>query len=248
MPAERCRVATALAAASLMSACGGTTAASVEGGAPSAAVDASSDSVLGEVGSASTDSGLEDGASSVEAAADGQTLCIAATSSTLPHVRIVFGATTCVFTLAQAAATISIPYDLVVDQDVPGFTPASPYWYGSSAANLALHEVLSGGGQTYCLCDQGLPDPVCPTDDGGLTPTSGGPNGGCGPVTIPAGTYHRVFTWDGRSWMGPSDTANPQGPPFPAGDYQFAVSTTPGSIGDAGAMSATGTLGIRLVP
>jgi hypothetical protein len=172
--------------------------------------------------------------------------CVLDTSSTLPHVHIVFHVPSCDFTLAQAAAKISIDYDLVVDQDVPGFVPAAPYWYGSSAANLVLNEVVSGGGQSYCLCDQGLPYPQCPTDDGGLSYPDGGPSGACPAITIPTGTYHRVFTWDGRNWMGPSDTSNPEGPPFPAGDYQLVVSTSPGSIGDAGALSATGKLRIRL--
>lgn len=174
--------------------------------------------------------------------------CAPVTSSTLPHVHIVVDATKCTFTLAEAAAKISIPYDLVVDEDVPGFVPTQPYWYGSTAANLALQESLGGGGQGYCLCDQGLPYPQCPLDDGGLGSPDGGATGACGEVTIPAGTYHRVFTWDGRNWTGPSDTDNPEGPPFPAGDYAFDVSTQVGSIGDAGALGAEARLPIRLVP
>jgi hypothetical protein len=174
--------------------------------------------------------------------------CNPVTTSTLPHVHIVFQATKCTFTLAEAAAKISIPYDLVVDEDVPGFVPASPYRYGSSAANLVLDEDIKGGTQLYCLCDTGLPAPLCPLDDGGDVFSDAGPLGGCPAVTIPAGTYHRVITWDGRNWTGPSDTDNPEGPPFPPGDYAVEVATEQGSIGDAGALFASGKLPIRLVP
>ena len=179
---------------------------------------------------------------------DAPTDCTPVSSSTLPHVRIVIGATKCTFTVAEAAGKISFAYDLVVDQDVQGFEPARPYSYGSTAANLVVDEDIKGGSQLYCLCDQGLPAPLCPLEDGGDVFSDAGPLGACPAVTIPAGTYHGVFTWDGRSWTGPSDTDNPEGPPFPPGDYAFEVSTEPGSIGDAGALSATARLPIRLVP
>jgi hypothetical protein len=132
---------------------------------------------------------------------------------------------------------------------VPGFVPARVYSYSSTVANLVLDPDIRGGSQLYCLCDQGLPAPLCPLDDGGVVFTQdAGQFGGCPAVTVPAGTYHGVFTWDGRNWMGPSDTDNPEGSPFPPGDYAFEVSTEPGSIGDAGALSATAKLPIRVVP
>ena len=219
------------------SACGGTTAtSSPDGGKPVVGDDTAVDSGAPEL----PDSGPDRN--------DAPVTCLLGSSSTLPHVRIVFGATNCVFTLAEVAAKIAIPYDLVVDEDVPGFEPASPYFYGSSAANLVLNEGVTGGGQGYCLCDQGLPAPQCPLDDGGLAQVGGGSTGACPTVTLPAGTYQRSFTWDGRNWGGPSDTDNPEGPPFPPGDYELDVSTAPGSIDDAGALSATAKLRIRIVP
>lgn len=190
------------------------------------------------------DAPLDDG----QAQPDAPTTCVLEQSSTLPHVHIAFTSTQCVFTLAQAAAGVTFTYDLVVDQDVPDFVPGKPYWYGSNAANLVLDEQVSGGGQGYCLCDQGLPLPQCPTEDGGLGMVPNSPTGPCPAVTIPAGTYHRSFHWDGRNWTGPSDTGNPEGAPFPAGDYTFEVSTAAGSVGDAGMLSALGRFRVRLVP
>ncbi len=134
--------------------------------------------------------------------------------------------------------------DLIVDQDVIEFAPSHPYPYGSDAANLELSEVLSGGGQNYCLCDKGLPFPRCPGIDGGFAPSTTP----CGPITIPAGVYHRLFAWDGHNWSGPSDTNSPKGPLFPAGDYVLSVSTTEGSIGDSGSFHASGKFALHLVP
>jgi len=174
--------------------------------------------------------------------------CILEESSTLPGVRFAFRTSTCTFTLAQAMSGISIPYDLVVEHDVLGFVPGQPYWYGSDAANLDINEVLSGGTQNYCLCDIGLPYSSCPLADGGSYHPDGGSSSPCEPVTIPTGVYHRVFTWDGHNWNGPSDTANPKGALFPAGDYELKITTSAGSIGDSGALGAIGRMRVRLVP
>jgi hypothetical protein len=177
-------------------------------------------------------------------------------TTSLPGVHIVFRTTSCTFTLAQARAGVSITYDLVVDSDVDGFTPAHAYYYGSDAANLALTAVLQGGQgsqqQLYCLCDKGLPYPQCPADDGGLYPARNDAGvlveDGCGPVTIPQGWYRFTFGWDGRNWYGPSDTANAEGAPFPPGDYELTVTTVPGSIGDAGSLQASAKMTVHLLP
>ncbi len=251
-------VLAAAAAAASLSACGSTTAMAHDAGASdgrtatsvtdtgardSARRDVSSDAARPRPGADAGEAGLGDAPAS----------CVLDTTSTLPHVHIDFESTRCVFTLAQAAAKISIAYDLIVDQDVPGFQLTSAYsppYYstGASTGDLAISEVLSGGGQQYCLCDEGLGPATCPTSDGGTTAPPAGTSGPCPPITIPAGTYPRVFTWDGRNWNGPSDTGNPEGAPFPAGDYELAVTTDPGSIGDAGDLRATGTFLVRLVP
>jgi hypothetical protein len=174
--------------------------------------------------------------------------CSPVATSTLPGVHIDFHPSQCEFDLAQARAGITIDYDLVVDHDVIGFAPAKPYWYGADAANLVLDARLAGGSQAYCLCDQGLPYPQCPTSDGKLTPAPTNQGGACGPITVPAGVYHRTFTWDGVNWDGPSDTDNPKGAAFPAGDYTLTVATGTGSIGTATDLGATASLVIRLIP
>jgi hypothetical protein len=116
----------------------------------------------------------------------------------------------CKFTLAQAAAGITIPYQILVAADVPNVvvqTQDAGQCGGPGTSGLIVFEDLSGSGQHYCLCDTGL----CP-----------GP--GTVPVTIKAGTYGQAFSWDGKNWGGPSDTGMPEGPPFPAGSYTLKVS------------------------
>jgi hypothetical protein len=175
--------------------------------------------------------------------------CVLEEKSSLPHVHIVSKATKCVFTLAEARAGIAIPYDVVIDQDVPGFSALHPYPYGANVSALSVSEELRGGTQSYCLCDQGLPYASCPEPDGGIVhPQGGGP---CDPVTLKKGVYPQVFAWDGVNWTGPSDTSNPKGPPFPPGDYTLTISSAPGTIaGDAstGPVQASTKLLVRLVP
>jgi hypothetical protein len=71
---------------------------------------------------------------------------------------------------------------------------------------LYPRERISGGDQLYCLLDSGL----------GFPPKE---------VAKPLkkGTYKHAFAWEGRNWMGPSDTNNPMGKPFPAGTYEVSV-------------------------
>lgn len=115
----------------------------------------------------------------------------------------------CVFSLAEAAAGISIPYAVVVEQEVTDVIPNQQVSCDTPGAhNLYLFEKISGGNESYCVCDTGL----CPEP-----PAT--------PVVVGAGTYPAVFDWDGKNWFGPSDTGNPKGPPFPPGEYTLHVST-----------------------
>src|SRR5215211_2321505 len=68
-----------------------------------AGVDAAPDMHLGDERTADVRSEIEGDAGR----------CVLRRESTLPHVHIEFGPSPCVFTLAQAAAGISIPYDVV---------------------------------------------------------------------------------------------------------------------------------------
>jgi hypothetical protein len=209
--------------------CGGNTSTTTgpqDGGAPK---DGSSDATVNanaNDGSVPGDGSVVGEASSTN---DGSS-CAIDSASDLPGVTIVFAPQNCTFTLAQAAAGISIAYDVVVAQDVPGVIPA-----GQSSApapgpsGLIVFEKLGGGGQSYCLCDTGL----------GAQPSQT-------PVTIKKGTYPGTFTWQGKNWTGPSDFGNPMGAPFPAGDYRLDVSAIGNVVdGDAGADDAGADAGTR---
>ena len=148
------------------------------------------------------------------------TACNGAASSTLDGVSLVFPDARCAFTQAEAAAGISIAYQVVVAHDVAGVHPvpgdAGRCEQPDPATGLIVTPDITGGGQRYCLCDTGL----CPS----TTFTS----------TLVAGTYAGAVAWDGRNWTGPSDTGNPKGAPFPPGTYNLGLhaSATTDGTGD----------------
>jgi hypothetical protein len=160
--------------------------------------------------------------------------CSISTASSLPGVTLRFTGSVCTFTLAQAAAGLSIPYELVVDHDIPGTYPHRQYSGNCNIPDpnvLAPFESLIGNGQQYALFEFGLP---C-FDAGANTEP---------PVTVTKGTFSGTFTWAGRNYGGPSDTNRQPGPPFPIGDYTLTVDATgtvdtsfganDGGAGDAG--------------
>lgn len=156
--------------------------------------------------------------------------CVGESGSTLAGVSIAV-AGPCVFTLAQAAAGIEIPYQVVAVAAVADVRPAAQDAGGCGQpgpTGLILFETVAGGGQQYCLCDTGLCAPAMPL------------------TTVPAGSFPATFSWNGRNWTGPSDFGNPVGPPFPEGDYTFRVSAT-GTAGGA-AFEVFATYPITLVP
>ncbi len=134
--------------------------------------------------------------------------CAAAEASTIPGVRIEITSNGCTLSLADPTL-LTIEYQVVVDADVPGVRPVPEDAGGCGepgASGLILFEEIAGGTQQYCLCDVG----ICP---GTPQPVA----------TLKKGTYPASLAWDGRNWGGPSDTANPKGPPFAVGDYEFKV-------------------------
>jgi hypothetical protein len=138
--------------------------------------------------------------------------CVVSMSSDLPGIRIELDPSVCVFTLAQAAAGITIPYELIVDVPVENLIPATQDagQCGTHAlAGLFIGESLAGQSESYCECDVGL----C----AGLPKKS---------MTLAQGSYDAVFSWMGRNWSGPSDTGNPQGTAFPAGSYTLTITTS----------------------
>jgi hypothetical protein len=159
--------------------------------------------------------------------------CSPQVTSSLPGVRIDFQPPTrCTFTLAEARAGISIPYDVIIANDVPNVIPSAAD-DGKCAtpdpSGLIVFERISGSNQNYCLCDTGR----CPTDP---FPSA----------TLRAGRYGGVFSWDGTNWNGPSDFGIPKGPPFPAGSYTLQLRSVGIQNGTAFEVSTKTT--IRLVP
>ncbi len=139
--------------------------------------------------------------------------CTVTSTSSLNGVSLVFRAPVdCSFSVAQAQAGISIPYDLIIDSDVDAVTPkrrAGSACEEPGATGLIVFEQLTGGNENYCRCDEG----DCP---GSVLATK----------TLHAGTTPFAFSWHGRNWQGPSDTSNPEGAAFPPGDYVLAVRAT----------------------
>jgi hypothetical protein len=83
--------------------------------------------------------------------------CVLDSASTLPGVSIRFASQSCTFTLAQAKAGIAIDYDVVIDTEVAAVVPfgqTSAPALGPSGLDVVEH--LTGGGQSYCVCDVGL--------------------------------------------------------------------------------------------
>jgi hypothetical protein len=159
--------------------------------------------------------------------------CIATSTSSLQGVSLVLRSPiTCTFTLAEAQAGISVPYDVVVTSDVAGVVPAPQDAGGCGApgsSGLIVFEQLVGSGQSYCVCDTGLCAPGSPPA-----------------VTLRAGSYGSGFSWTGHNWSGPSDTGNPLGAAFPPGSYTLTLSAK-GTQGGT-AFAVTTTLTIVLTP
>ncbi len=141
--------------------------------------------------------------------------CSGVGSSDLAGVCIWFPSPGESWTLAEVGAGITIPYHVIVEADVAEVIPQPQDDGGCGqpdASGLIVFALLQGGGQEYCLCDVG----ICP-----LT---------MDPVTIPAGDTPLEFDWNGVNWGGPSDTNNPFGPAFPAGEYTLEVNAI-GTVG-----------------
>ncbi len=138
------------------------------------------------------------------------TACEASTASNLDGVSIEVTAATCTYTQAEAAAGISVPYEVIVASSVLGVSPWAQDAGGCGSpgpSGLTIFERLQGGDELYCMCDVGLcaPNAQMTTD---LVP----------------GSHAHAFEWDGVNWTGPSDFGNPQGAPFPPGSYTLDIS------------------------
>jgi hypothetical protein len=165
----------------------------------------------------------------------GAATCQGSGTSSLDGVSIVFPPQRCTFSVAEAAAGITIAYEVVVTNGGFFISP-EPLDFGHCGtpgpSGLIPLASLTGGGQRYCLCDVGECMPRDVT------------------VPIPDGSYPASFKWDGKNWSGPSDTSNPEGSPFPPGQYTLTVSAN-GAVDTPGPLVPfviTGTFPIELTP
>jgi len=79
-------------------------------------------------------------------------------SSTLPGVSFDLLDNPCTFTLAQAARGVSLVYRTKIEHDLPrttSFSLDAGACDEPEESGLAVLEVITGGGQRYCLCDSG---------------------------------------------------------------------------------------------
>jgi hypothetical protein len=221
-----------------LTACGGSSSSSGSGGAGSGGATGGSGGATGGSGGAAGGSGGATGGTGGTGGATGGTggatggtggaggseSCTTADNGALGI------SVHCTFTLAEAAAGISIPYAVVIAQDVTNVVPeAQATCVQPDASGLYPFEQITGNGNAYCLCDNGF----CPAP-----PQT--------PVTLKAGSYPGTFSWDGVNWSGPSDTGNPKGAAFPAGSYTLSVSATGMQAGQQ--FKAEGTLQVTLTP
>lgn len=142
-------------------------------------------------------------------------VCEPSSTTTLDGVEIAFGADRCSWTLSEAAAGIEIPYTITIAQAQTVLPTGQASCATPGPSGLAPFELIEGSGQRYCICDAGLCQQLSE------------------PVDLIAGTYEFTLAWDGVNWEGPSDTGNPKGAPFPAGEYTATVSAI-GMVGEAG--------------
>ncbi len=178
------------------------------GSADDTSVDAGSDDDVSVDAGSDDDLGQDVGADTSNDAGPGA--CATTSSSDLPGVKLEVAATPCEFTLAEAAAGIGIAWTVTIDAGTDAVFSLPQDAGGCQqpdSSGLIIFARLQGGGQNYCVCDTGL----CMSPDET-------------PVDLVAGTYEGTFSWDGKSWSGPSDTGNKKGPAFPAGTYELVLS------------------------
>jgi hypothetical protein len=125
-------------------------------------------------------------------------------------ISIQFSQPSYTFTLAQASAGIEIPYQIIIAENIDTIyarsgkqCPGRP-----DSSGLIPFEILSGNGQRYCLCDEGL---CFVLDTNGVI------------SKLVKGTYQETFSWQGHNWNGASDYNAPLGPAFPAGTYFLKI-------------------------
>jgi len=135
--------------------------------------------------------------------------CDGVAQSNLPGVSLLFPNDRCSYTRAEVAGGITIYYAVDVERNLDGIHPR-PLDMGScgkpDVSGLIVGFEITGNTQDrYCLCDVGP----------------------CMAQTFSTralvGRYPGAIAWDGRNWLGPSDTGNAEGAAFPPGKYTLTV-------------------------
>jgi hypothetical protein len=223
-------------ALSFAAASGCSSTASTSGGGSGGTSSTSSSSSTSTSSTSTSTSTSSSSSSSTGSSSSGSTACPTTSETMLPGVHLEIDGAACTFSLADPVAEVTIPYHIVVDQDVAGVTPRpqdASQCDQPGPGGLITFAKVDGNAQQYCRCDNGKCAP--PQNP---------------PVTLKAGSYAGTFTWDKHNWFGPSDSNNPEGPVFPVGDYTFTLSaigvqtTVDGEMG----WVITATMPIHLVP
>ena len=133
---------------------------------------------------------------------DGDELCEGMSMSSLDGVTIVFPPQDCSFTVAEMQAGLEFAFEVHIEaaiddvsrkrQDAGGCDDPGP-------SGLVVAPRISGEGQLYCFCNQGL----CPGIELPI-------------VTLKPGVYKDSLKWSGWNWNGPHECLGPQ---FPPGEY-----------------------------
>lgn len=111
----------------------------------------------------------------------------------------------CVYQVGESG-NFDVAYEVGAAPPSTLHVPASaPCGCGSNISYFAGADAI-----LYCICDEGC---CAPQPSYEVTP-------------VPSTTTTWSFDWPGRQWMGPSDTNEPYGPPFPPGDYFATVTYT----------------------
>jgi hypothetical protein len=152
------------------------------------------------------------------------TSCNGAAASDLPGVSILFPDDRCSYTPAEVAAGIAINYQVRVEQSLDGIHPVPVDLGGCGTPDtsglIVGFEITGNSNSRYCLCDVG------PCMRQTFT------------TQALTGTYPAAIQWDGRNWLGPSDTGNPKGTAFPPGTYTLTV-TAKGTWNGPGSCDAS---------
>ncbi len=171
----------------------------------------------------------------VATSVSGQGGCVAKHESNLAGVQLRLSSGVCEFTLEEAAAGITFPYELLVDTAVERLVspPADDgECGGKEVGGLQVREVISGDDHRFCECDVGHCMPPTPVER-----------------VLATGSHRSEFAWTGVSWYGESDTMTPYGDAFPPGNYTVSVVTSGYRMTSAGQVPfrISTTLDISLV-